>query len=269
MTEQVLVLEVADLQDLSKLIVDFVCRHGRCHADFNMLSERFEVDPSFLREQEVASGSITILAYNLIKFLNKHNELYRFLIYVIENDVKPGEVVKQTSYDKILNRYGLTISEHQGRCILSSLYGGILEQEVTQLQSYIMQKAPQKTLTHLQNAKENFSKGKFDSVLSDCRMSLESLTKDGKFSDSLEELVDMKLIHKSDDVKMRKMDVEILRTTYGYNSTLGSHDSANKPPTDSEQALMSMLVTETCIGFLLKRLETAKKSGMSLAKWVS
>ncbi|KPV61814.1 MAG: hypothetical protein AOA65_2148 [Candidatus Bathyarchaeota archaeon BA1] len=86
------------------------------------------------------------------------------------------------------------------------------------------------------------------------------------FSDCLTELINQNIVLQGS--KNQKMDAEILRTMYGFSSTLGSHSSAKREKPDIEQAVLGLYVTESCIYFLLKRLEVAIKSGKQLKYWV-
>ena len=85
------------------------------------------------------------------------------------------------------------------------------------------------------------------------------------FSDSLTELVNENIIMQGS--KDRKMDVELLRAVYGYCSTLGAHTSAVAVKPDIEQAVLGLQNAESCIYFLLKRLEAAKALGKKPKCW--
>jgi len=63
------------------------------------------------------------------------------------------------------------------------------------------------------------------------------------------------------------MDVEFLKAVYGFDSTLGSHSAAQRHNPDMEQAILGLYVTESCICFILKRLEVARNSGITLTRW--
>ena len=63
------------------------------------------------------------------------------------------------------------------------------------------------------------------------------------------------------------MDAEAIKTVYGYCSTFGSHTSTGGQGPDLEQAVLGLHNTESCIYFLLRRLETAKANGKNLTHW--
>jgi hypothetical protein len=166
-----------------------------------------------------------------------------------------------------LIKYGFSIEENNGTYKLVHTLSSEFHSERAKADSYIKTVANPNVLSHLNDAADNLSRGRYDYVLDDCRKAMEALTNGSAgFSDSLDELVSNGLILRGSAA--RKMDEEFLKTVYGFNSTLGAHSSAGGPKPDIEQAIFGLYVTESCIYFLLKRLEVARNSGIILIRWV-
>ena len=163
-------------------------------------------------------------------------------------------------------RYGFFIEENNGEYKLIHTLSSEFHAERAKADSYIKAVAKPNVLSHLNDAADNLSKGRFDYVLDDCRKAMEALTNGAVgFSESLTELVNHNLILQGSNT--RKMDSELLKGVYGSNSTLGSHVTATNPKPDMEQAILGLYVTESCINFLLKRLEVAQNTGINLTHW--
>jgi hypothetical protein len=229
----------------------------------DLLAKRFGVPP-----EETAlptSGSIASRAYAFLEYINGTQKLLEVVDYILSKDFVPEEH-DFGEYSKILMNYGLTISIEKGKFRLAYVPSGLLEQERKATISWIEQHANAKTLSHLKDAKNHFGGGRGDYVLDDCRKSMEALTTGVVgFSDSLNELVKQGIILQGS--KNRNMDVEAIKTVYGYCSTLGSHTSAGGPKPDQDQAFMGLQNVESCIFFLLQRLERAKANGKKLVCW--
>lgn len=256
-------LKEADIQDLAQLIVDFVCRHGSCHKEMDLLAKRFDVPLSATTLQ--SSLAISSRAYALLQYVNGTPKLLEIIDYILQKgfNQKTPDLDK---YSKILAKYGFAIVPEADRFKLTHISSGLLEHERRIVASWIEQHANSKVLSHLRDAKDNIGLGRPDYALSDCRKALEALTiGSASFSDSLNELVEENIILQGS--KERKMDAELLRTIYGYCSTVGSHTSAKSVKPDIEQAVLGLQITESCIYFLLRRIEAAKKNGKKLKYW--
>ena len=257
-------LKEADVQDIAQLVVDFACRHGSCHKEMDLLAKRFDVPltETYLK----SSASISSRAYAFLHYLNGTPKLLETIGYILEKGF--GSVHPDIDkYSKILMGYGFAIVANEGGGQkLIHVPSGLLEEQRKTVTSWIEKNANSKVLSHLRDAKKNLGVGRFDYVLDDCRKALEALTTgSASFSDSLTELVNENLIMQGS--RDRKLDVEFLKTVYGYCSTLGAHTSASGTKPDIEQALLGLQNTESSIYFLLKRLETAKAIDKKLKCW--
>jgi hypothetical protein len=229
----------------------------------DLLAKRFGVP---LTETTLpTSGSIASRAYAFLGYINGTQKLLEVVDYILSKDF----IVEEhdfSEYSMILMKYGLAISIEKGKFRLVYVPSGLLEQERKAAISWIEQHANSKTLSHLKDAKNHLGGGRGDYVLDDCRKSMEALTTGAVgFSDSLNELVKEGIILQG--TRNRCMDVEAIRTVYGYCSTLGSHASAEGPRPDIEQAMMGLQNAESCIFLLLRRIEKAKESGKRLKYW--
>lgn len=256
-------LNEADIQDFSEFVTEFTCRYGSCHKEMDLLAKRFEValEDTYLE----SSSAIASRTYSFLQGINGSPKLLEVIDYILEKGFGAKSVAID-KYDKILMKYGFTIEEKNEKYSLTHIPSGLLEKERKRVKSWIEQQANPNVLLHLKDAVNNLSKGKFDYVLDDCRKALEALTTGAVgFSDSLTELVNKNLILQG--TRTRRMDAEFLKTVYGFNSTLGAHTSATRVKPDIEQAILGLHVTESCIYFLLKRLETAKQNRIQLNYW--
>jgi hypothetical protein len=261
--DQSIKLSEADIQDLAPLVEEFACRHGSCHKEMDMLAKRFEVPltDTYLEN----SSSIASRAYAFLKIINGTPKLLEALDYILRKDFSAHKN-DFSKYSAILTKYGFCITTEGDKFVLARVFSGLLEEERKDISSWIEKHASSDTLSRLKDAKNNLAKGRFDYVLDDCRKALESLTSGAVgFSDSLAELVKEGVILQGS--KNRGMDAENIRAIYGYCSTLGAHAPAGGPKPDLEQATFGITNTESCIYFLLKRLEAFKAHGRKLKYW--
>ena len=253
-------LSEANVQDLAKLLVKFVCMRGKCHQDMDMLAKRFGVDPSDTYSEK--SAAIGTRTYVFLSQLNGTSVLLDVLNYVIEQHVSPDYSELREAYEQILKPMGFEISVDGDKCrIIGTVIG---QEETSKTQSWLEKNAPSKTQEFLSDAKEALGEGRFDDVLHNCRKTLESLTVNGRFSEGLHELVNAKLIQKGDR-QDRKMEAELLQVVYGYCSTLGSHAGPHK--TDLEHARLAVSLTESSVYFVLRRIVSHRSSGGQLQYW--
>jgi hypothetical protein len=256
-------LNEADVQDLAPLVIEFACRHGSCHKEMDLLAKRFGVRPE--ETYLATSASINSRAYAFLDILNGTPKLLEMLDYILSKDFSV-EKNDFSQYNKILMKYDFAIAIEENKFRLSHVPSGILGQERKAVTSWIEQHANAKTLSHLTDAKNHLGMGRSDYVLDDCRKAMEALTTGtGGFSDSLNELVKEGIILQGG--RNRNMDAEAIRAIYGYCSTFRSHASAAGPRPDLEQAILGLHNAESCIYFLLRRLEMAKKNGKNLTYW--
>jgi hypothetical protein len=260
---QNLKLSEADTQDLAGVITEFVCRFGSCHKEMDLLAKRFEID--LMDTYVKGSSSISSRAYAFLHYSNGTPKLLEVLDFILQKGFGPKAFDFETS-NRILTKYGFEIVSSGNAFKLLHKSLGLVEQQRQASTSWIEQHANPKVLEHLKDAKDNLGKGRFDYVLDDCRKAMEALTTGSVgFSDSLTELVNEKIIVQGD--KNRKMDAEPIRATYGYCSTLGAHSQHGGIKPDIEQAVKGLQDAESCINFLLKRLEQAKQAGKKLRYW--
>lgn len=246
-----------DLQELCETVLDYVKR-GKGNHRYGVLAMRFDFEADLAGEWEEAP--IESYVYSLVVEMNDRKQLFEFLDYLVDVDK-----ANHPRYNIILRKHGFTIEEFQGKYHLATLTGKIFEEETKEVQAFIEQHASKKTLNCLKKAKDNFAKNDFRETLSQCRNALESLTKNS-IRNGIKELIKENVI--GEGTEARKEDVWILKAIHGFNSTLGAHNSANNPEADEEQAFMGMMITQTCIHFLLKKIQQARKGGKSLQEWV-
>jgi hypothetical protein len=250
-------LTEAEVQDLAQLLVDFVCKRGKCHQDMDMLAKRFGVDPADTYSER--SGAIATRSYEFLSLLNGTPVLVQMLSYVIER-ASPDELAE--TYSGILRRYGLEIEVADDKCRLVGT--GVERIEETKFLSWLEKNASTTTQKLLSDAKEALGEGRFDDVLHYCRKALESLTLRGAFSPALSELATRKVINKADRPE-RRTEMELFQTIYGYCSTLGSHAGPLKA--DLEHARLALGITEGAVYFLLRRIVSFRETGGQLQEW--
>jgi hypothetical protein len=257
-------LSEADIQDLAPLVEEFACRHGSCHKEMDLLAKRFEVPP--IETYLDNSSSIASRSYAFLNLLNGTPRLFEAIDYILTKDFSPQRNDFR-GYSAILMKYGFVIVTEENRFKLLHMPSRLLEEERKVLSSWIEQHASTETLSHLEDAKKNLARNRPDYALIECRKAIESLTTGAVgFSDSLTELANERVILQGS--KNRGMDTEAIRTVYGYCSSLGAHASAGSPIPDLEQANLGIQFAESCIYFLLRRLEQAKANGKKLKCWV-
>lgn len=256
--DEITLWEESEVQDLYKIVDDHISNTSNPAHELTLLSSRFGIE---LETGPNYTAPLNTYVYQLVKEANDSGILFDFLSYMINIDT-----VRHAQYDSIIQKHEFTIENHNGKFYLVPLTSGVFEKEIEQIHSYLEKTAPNTTQQHLTDAKDNFSKKKFDDSLADCRKALESLTTHGNFNDGVNELVTNGLILDGDNA--RKNDAQILRACYGYASTLGSHTGSQKPKPDFEQALVGMSMTQSCIRLILKRLDLAKQKNISLQEWI-
>lgn len=249
-----------DIQNLYTIALDhFEFLNDGIH-EFNLTARKFGINPEDLS----GTGSPESILYSFVREINDRGKTFQFLSFFVNKVSK--RLVKEL--EELTKKYGYYLDvKNSGGYMLVPLSGEILTEESEKMEKVIKKIAPKQTLIHLHNAHENFAKGEYDDALSDCRKSLESLTSNGNFALGVTELIRERLILDGDD--SRKKDSQVLRTCYGYNSSLGSHTGAQLEKPGYEQALMGMLITKSCIQLILKRLEQAKQQNIQLREWVT
>lgn len=256
-------LSEADIQDIASFIGEgFRDRYGTStDREIELLAKRFGVP----EKETYKHGSLTSKRiYGFLQYLNDKSQLMEFLNHILEKsfDSKHAGLKK---CNKILAKYGFLIAVENRTFGIVPIHSGLLEKERETAVSWIENHANKIVLSHLKDAKTNLGNARYDYVLDDCRKALEALTNcTVGFSDSIAELVKQNVILQGD--KNRKMDAELIRVLYGYCSTFGAHASATGMKPDFEQAVLGLHLTESCIYFLLKRLEV-KNSGKTLQRW--
>lgn len=246
-----------DVDDLSNFITDYFDHSRDCWAEVRSMKTRFEItnESDYDAEFPSTKGEAQNLVYKMLED-GRERELFS---YLINKDPNPDV------YLPILNKHGLTIEESNGKISLATLSGKILEEEEEKVISYLESNAPSNTIQYLQKAKQDFDTGDYYATISNCRIALDSLTKNGNFSHGISELVQHGLIIEGDN--LRKNEGLLLRAMFGFNSTLGSHTSSSRPTPTFEQALLSIVTTKSIIRFVLKKLEEAKNQGINLQEW--
>lgn len=230
----------------------------------DLFAKRFGVDPA--DTYPIGSGSIAARTYQFLTIINNTPTLLEVINFILERGFGRA-TINIDVYNQILIKYGFSIKENNGELTLIHVLSSEFHEERKNAESYIKNNANQNVLTHLNDAAVNLSSGRFDYVLDDCRKAMEALTNGTVgFSDSLTELVNQDIILQGDHT--RKKDAEFLKAVYGFNSTLGSYSAAQRPILNIEQAILGLYVTESCICFILKRLEFARNNYVTLTRWV-
>lgn len=261
MTENKIRLKDVDVDELCDIVLDYVTDKKDGWAEIRSMRMRFSVG------YDTADGftvpfTLKRSVQDIIYFINnEESNFYDFFSYIIN---KGG--LNYDRVESILKKYGYTIEDNGGKYILVPLTGETFQEEIEQLQGFIENNAPQKTLEHLKEAKEKFAKNDFDGCLSECRMALESLTKNGNFARGITELVNCGVITDNNDA-LRKDEGWLLKSIYGYDSTVGSHSSAGSPPATSEQAFMGLMITQSTMRFILKKLQELKQRNIQSQEW--
>lgn len=154
-------LTEADIQDLSPIVVDFVCRYGSCHKEMDLLAKRFGIP---LEETYVqSSASINSRAYAMISYLNGKPQLLETINFILQKGFGPKHPDLEV-YTGILAKYGFTITVDGETHILSPIPSGLLEPERKTAVSWIEKNANPQVLGHLKDAKNSLGKGRFDYV---------------------------------------------------------------------------------------------------------
>ena len=125
---------------------------------------------------------------------NEESNFYEFISYLVET-----HRVNVDHIDSLLKKYDYTLEFEGEKSMLVPLTGETFQKEVEQVRDFIETNAPEKTLDHLKEAKGKFTKNDFDGCLSECRLALESLTKNGDFTQSVIEFTSMELITDNND----------------------------------------------------------------------
>jgi hypothetical protein len=245
-----------ETDDLTEIVLEYLKGRNDDWADLSSIKIRFEVYDSGVESEFVTlKGEVQQTIYQIIE-KSKEEE---FLTYLINKDLN-HEV-----YLSILNNHNLTIEKVGDKYSLSPLTSKILEEEEKLVVDYLEKNASPRTINYVQKAKESFDNGDYYNTISNCRLALESLTKEGDFQKGLNELKSHGLIIEGDN--RRKNEGIILSAMYGFNSTLGSHASSQRAMATFEQALFSMVTTKSTIRFILKKLEEAKEKNIILQEW--
>lgn len=256
-------LSEADIQDIASFIgEEFSGRYGTSRdREIELLAKRFDVP----ERETYKHGSLTSKRiYGFLQYLNGRSQLIEFLRYILEKSFD-SKRVDLRKYNKILTKYGFNVAAENHVFEIVPIHSGLFEKERELAVSWIESHANESILSHLKDAKTNLGNTRYDYVLDDCRKALESLTNcTAGFSDSVAELVKESIILQGK--KNRNVDAELIKTLYGYCSTLGSHANAEGIKPDVEQAMLGLHMTESCIHFLLKRLEITKGS-KTLKHW--
>ncbi len=270
---QFLKLSEGDIQDLSFLLSEvFHDKYSSSsYKEIELLAKRFDVPISkTCREGSLLNKRL----YSFLQYINGRPEFIEALSQTVTktfnwNDIglKPPKKRHPTirKIKRILSTYGLSIALKNGAFKIFPVHSSLFREERKFENSWIEKHANESVLSHLRDAKANLGSARYDYVLDDCRKALEALTNcTAGFSDSIAELAKEGVIAQGD--KNRKKDAEIIKTLYGYCSTLGSHTNPTGVKPDLEQAVLGLHMTENCIYFLLKRLDLSK-SLKTLQHW--
>ena len=257
MVDEFTIPEESDVQLLYEIIKDYFEFQDNPWLQLTMISKRFGIE---LEDGDYRSDGFFNYLYTMVSEINDSGKMFEFLTFMINEDE-----TRLKRYQKILQKCSYDIDTDGDVYYVVPLGENFFKKESEELQTFIEQNAPVTTLSLLKKSQENFSKQRYDDALTSCRKALESLTKNGNFNDGVTELINEGLIIQGGAAN-RKNDAEVLRACYGYSSTLGAHAGTNTTPPDSEQALMGMFMTQSCIRFILKRVISSPKRS-SLAEW--
>jgi hypothetical protein len=253
-------LEGSDVDQLCEIVLDYVNIQKDGWTEIRSMKTRFNVD--WDSTPDYGEYTLKRSVQDIIYFIGgEKDNFYDFFSYIVDKDRSSS-----SRYNSILKKYGYTVEDNGGKYILVPLTGETFQKEIEQLQGYIENNAPQKTLDHLKEAKEKFANNDFDGCLSECRIALESLTKNGNFARGITELVNLGTITDNKD-PLRKDEGWLLKSIYGYDSTVGSHSSAGSSPATSEQAFMGLMITQSTMRFILAKLQEIKQQNVELREW--
>ena len=250
----------SDVEELCDILLKYFNELSDPFAEIRSLKTRFSIE-NYSSFDENRAFSIKRSIQDIVYyFQNEEKNYYNFFSYLVDKRI--GFI---DDYEIILRKYGYTVEINGNKSILVPLIGETFEKEINELNDYIEKNAPNKTFENLKEAKELFTRNRFDGCLSRCRKSLESMTIND-FTKGIDELTRVNLIINKNDSK-RKDDGWLLKAIYGFNSTMGSHITANSSITSPEQALFGLMITQSSIRYILKILEEAKQSKIQLQEW--
>lgn len=261
MAEHKIKLTDSDIDVLCNILLDHLRDQHDGWADIRSMKMRFSIEYDSANGEEIPF-SLQRAVQDIVYYIrNEESNFYEFISYLVET-----HRVDVDRIDSLLKKYDYTLEFEGGKFMLVPLTGETFQKEVEQVRDFIETNAPEKTLDHLKEAKEKFTKNDFDGCLSECRLALESLTKNGDFTPSVMELARLGLITDNND-KDRKDDGWMLRSIYGYTSTMGSHSSAGSTLATLEQAFFGLMITQSTIRFILANLQELNAKGLTSQKW--
>lgn len=258
MSKNKIELQNSDIDEICNILEEFLSWQDDPFAEIRALKTRFSVEYDTSDEDNI---SVKRGIQDIVYYICSEGDAYSFLSYLVEKRIGSDD-----DYNSLLRKYDYTIEFDGKKSHIVPLVGDLLENEISNLIGFVEETAPQKTLDHVKEAKEKFTKNDFDGCLAECRQSLESLTINN-FHDGLRELAQNSLIENKNNA-LRKDDGWILNAIYGFNSTMGSHSSLNSSNPNSEQAFLGLVMTQSSLRYLLKKIKESNQKSINLQQWI-
>jgi hypothetical protein len=255
-------LNASDAQDIADIFYEYIYKASTSmHAEIDSLAERFNIPLSSTHIHHSIAARNRLRA--LIKHINGTETFIPFVVYMVETKVFSQDTDTINKLNRILAKYGYTVITSEEKVVLR-LVMGEMPTKIEERRTWIQENAPSNVIDYLRNAQDKLGRGEWAESLSACRNALEVLTTMGSFSNSLDELIRHGIITKGRE--NRKMDAELLRSIYGFCSTIGSH-SEGRILASEERARLGVLMTEAAVYFLVKLIKVARDNNIILNEW--
>jgi len=253
----------AEVLKVSDNLFPILCRtDSSMRAANDKLITAIGLDPGDIDSPHSISGENIFLG--ILKGANGTNKFLDAITYCIDRgyDEEEGDQTRVAAINTILNAHELMLDLSGADSVIKPMGSKAVVKVKKAQESYLASHAPKESLEYLQNALKHYGKAEYEDALTNSRKALENLTLDGKFSEGIDELVSKKVILVGDS--SRKTDAELMRAVYGYCSTMGAHGGGKTSPS---RARLGVLSAEASVNFLVRRLEWAKKNGITPTKW--
>lgn len=191
----------------------------------------------------------------LIKISNEPQNLIRFLQIIlneyIKEDFGKSKEKKIEKIKKLLDSCGIRITyDDNNKSWIAKIATPIKEIKIRQ-KSWLEDVLPGEVQNRLEEAKSEFSNGKFDVVTGKCRTALEAFAKKqgfGKYKDFIRDMYNRGIL--------REKERDIMIKLYDYLSSFELPHASPKP--SKEQALYALYLTDDTLEFIVKLLEKRK-----------
>lgn len=248
--------------DLAELLFGLLDSNRSSHTQIDEIAERFDIDISDTFQTGSSAAETRFKA--LVRNVNGTGKLIPMVSWFVER-VLPGnedEETKATTLSHLLTPYGYSVDMDDGPRLIPLTASTTSGQRQTNL-SWLERHAPRDSIRYLERARDRLAEGDWVDVLTNCRTALEKLTVDGRFSAALDELVTAGVIERGQPD--RQKDYELLKSVYGFDSTMGSHGGSSSGVDD--RARWGYFATEDAIHFLVTRVKSAIDNGGTIRRW--